>query len=86
MEKYVPVVVIKELEEKSKIIKEAILKEMEERNIKTAEIGNIVISYREGYEKITVDSKKLKEDGIYEQYIKKSYNKPCISIKIKSEE
>ena len=54
---------IKELEEKTKIVKEAILKEMEERNIKTVDIGNIQISYREGFEKLSVDSKKLKEDG-----------------------
>lgn len=77
---------IKELEEKSKIIKEAILKEMEERNIKTVDIGNVQISYREGFDKLLVDSKKLKEDGLYEKYTKKSYSKPCISIKIKSEE
>lgn len=77
---------IKELEETVlKDIKEKIRIEMEARNIKSIEIGNVQISYREGYEKTTVDSKKLKEDGLYEKYTKKSFNKPCISIKIKNE-
>lgn len=77
---------IKELENKSKEIKEAIQKEMEERNIKMVTIDNILILYKEGYDKSTIDSTKLKEDGIYEKYTKTTHTKPSISIKIKDKE
>ena len=60
--------------------------EMEENNIKSVKIENIELIYKQGYEKTTVDTKRLKEDGLYEKYIKKSYVKPSISIKVKSEE
>lgn len=74
---------MKAIEEKSKEIKEAILKEMEERNIDIIEIDDIRITRKATYVKTSVDSNKLKEDGLYEKYTKTSNVKSSILINIK---
>ena len=74
---------IKAMEEKTKAIKEAILKEMEERGLQKIEIGNISITYKAPSTKTSVDTVKLKVDGIYDKYTKTSNVKSSITIKIK---
>lgn len=74
---------IKEMEEKTKEIKEAIKKEMEERGIDKVEIGDITISYRKASLRTTIDTNALKKDNLYEKYSKVSAVQPSIAIKIK---
>ena len=76
---------IKAIEEKTAIIKEAILKEMEERGIPKIDLGDVTITYKAPSTRDSVDSKKLKEDGLYEKYIKTSNVKSSITIKVKEE-
>ena len=66
------------MEEKTKEIKESILKEMEARGIENAVIGDVKISYKHPSIKTSVDTKKLKKDGLYEKY-----NKALFVIKSK---
>lgn len=77
---------IKAMEEKTKEIKESILKEMEARGIENAVIGDVKISYKRPSIKTSVDTKKLKEDGLYEKYSKISAVKSSITIKLGKEE
>lgn len=77
---------IKDMEEKTKEIKEAILKEMETRGIENAVIGDVQIIYKRPSTKTSVDTKKLKENGLYEKYTKKSSVKSSITIKLGKEE
>lgn len=74
---------IKAIEEKTKEIKEAILKEMEERGIPKIDLGDVTITYKAPSTRESVDSKKLREDGIYEKYTKTSNVKSSITIKVK---
>lgn len=77
---------IKAMEEKTKEIKETILKEMEARGIENAVIGDVKISYKRPSIKTSVDTKKLKKDGLYEKYSKISAVKSSITIKLGKEE
>ena len=74
---------MKAIEEKTKEIKEAILKEMEERGISKIDLGDITITYKAPTTKKSIDSAKLKEDGLYDKYIKTSNMKSSIMIKVK---
>lgn len=74
---------IKNMEKSIDSIKQMILEEMEQRGVYNIDLGKVLISYKPSYEKISIDSKKLKEDGIYEKYSKKSKVKSSIVIKVK---
>lgn len=74
---------IEDMEEQIKETKQKILEEMENNNLKSVDLGNIKISYTAPTETTSVDTEKLKEEGIYEKYSKKSRRKSSISIKIK---
>lgn len=58
---------------------------MQERGIKSLESDNLKITYKDGYERSTVDSKKLKELDVelYNQCLKTSYVNPSLIIKTK---
>lgn len=64
-------------------IKGKILKEMEEKNIYNVKLGNVAITYKPATTKVSIDSSKLKEDGLYEKYTKVSNVKSSIMIKVK---
>lgn len=74
---------LKAIEEQTKEVKERILKEMEDRGLNKAEIGDVVITYKAPTTRVSVDSNKLKEDGLYDKYTKTSNIKSSITIKIK---
>ena len=76
---------IKNMEKSIDAIKQMILEEMEQRGVYNIDLGKVLISYKPSYEKTSVDSKKLKEDGIYEKYSKKSKVKSSIVVKVKEE-
>ncbi len=81
-----------ELEKTAKAIKEeqdkmrnAILEEMEKRNIIKLDSDELSITYKAPTYKETFDSKKLKEDNeeLYNKYIKISPVKSSILVKVK---
>ena len=74
-----------DIENKIKEMKESILKEMEDRGLSKVEIGDVTITYKQPTTRISIDSKKLKEDGLYDKYSKVSNVKGSISIKIEED-
>lgn len=76
---------IKNMEKKAETFKQAILKEMEDRGVDKVQIGDVSITYVPAGTKKSIDSKKMKEDGIYEDYIKESNVKSSIRINIKED-
>lgn len=75
----------KGMEEKTKEIKEALKNAMEKYNVSKYENEYIKVTYKNASTRITVDSKKLKEDlpGIYEEYSKIVNVSSYINIDIK---
>ena len=75
----------KEMEEKTKEIKEALKNAMEKYNVSKYENEFIKVTYKSASTRITVDSKKLKEDlpGIYEEYSKIINVSSYVNIEIK---
>ena len=78
---------LKEYEEKEKVVRDAILKEMEKKGIIKLETPLMTISYKASYDKETFDSKAFKKDNpdLYDNYIKMSTTKSSITIKLKEE-
>ena len=74
-----------DIENKIKEVKEAILKEMEDRGLSKVEIGDVTITYKQPTTRVSIDTKKLKEDGLYDKYSKTSNVKGSISIKIEED-
>ena len=74
-----------DIENKIKEVKEAILKEMEDRGLSKVEIGNVTITYKQPTTRVSIDTKKLKEDGLYDKYSKISNVKGSISIKLEED-
>lgn len=75
----------KEMEEKTKEIKEALKNAMEKYNVSKYENEFIKVTYKSASTRITVDSKKLREDlpGIYEEYSKIVNVSSYVNIDIK---
>lgn len=73
---------MKDIEEKTKGIKEAILNEMNERGLDKVILGDVTITRKSGGVRTSVDTTKLKEDGLYDKYTKTSEVKPSIMIKV----
>lgn len=74
-----------DIENKIKEMKESILKEMEDRGLSKVEIGDVTITYKQPTTRVSIDTKKLKEDGLYDKYSKVSNVKGSISIKIEED-
>ena len=74
-----------DIENKIKEMKESILKEMEDRGLSKVELGDVTITYKQPTTRISIDSKKLKEDGLYDKYSKVSNVKGSISIKVEED-
>ena len=74
-----------DIENKIKEVKEAILKEMEDRGLSKVEIGDVTITYKQPTTRVSIDTKKLKEDGLYDKYSKISNVKGSISIKLEED-
>ena len=75
----------KEMEEKTKEIKEALRNAMEKYNVSKYENEFIKVTYKSASTRITIDSKKLKDDlpGIYEEYSKIVNVSSYVNIEIK---
>jgi len=76
---------IKEIERKQKEYKDALLKGMEERGIKKFEDNLVSITYVEPTTRVSLDSKKLKEEqpDTYIKYVNQSEVKASVRIKVK---
>lgn len=53
--------------------------------VSSIDIGNVILSYRKAYTKKSVNTNKLKEEGIYDDYVKKTKVKSSVSMSIKEE-
>lgn len=76
---------MKELKEQEDEIKEAILKEMEDKNIKKIESDNLLISYIAPSDRETFDSKtfRAEHNDLYDEYVKFTPVKSSVRIKLK---
>ena len=77
----------KEIEEAEKALRDQIQKEMEEKGIKSISTDNLLISYRQEYDKETFQTKDFRKDNpdLYDQYVKISPVKASVSIKLKED-
>ena len=76
---------IKEMKEKEDSIKESILAEMIEKDIKKIETEDIIITKIDATERESFDSKKFRADNpdLYDEYISFSPVKASVRIKVK---
>ena len=75
---------IKEIEARTKSMREEICQAMQKNNIVTYETDAIRISYVAESTKQTVDTARLKSDGLYDKYAKTSVTKPSVRITVKN--
>lgn len=54
--------------------------------VSSVDLGNMILSYKRGYTQKKIDTDKLKEDGIYDKYLKTTEVDSSVSMKIKKEE
>jgi hypothetical protein len=72
-----------QMEIKQKEFKEELLKAMETNGItESFNLGEIKVVYKKSYFKNSVDTEKLKKDGLYDKYKKQSPVKSSISLSI----
>ena len=76
---------IKDMQEKEKALKEAILTEMQAKGIVKIDTPEIAITYVDETYKETFDSKLFKEQNpdLYDVYVKMSVVKPSLRLKVK---
>lgn len=76
---------IKDMQEKEKALKEAILEEMKQKNIIKIDTPELTISYVEETYRETFDKDLFREQNpdLYDNYIKMSNVKPSLRIKVK---
>ncbi len=63
-----------------KQIKEAMLKAMEDNGIKSYESDNVRITYKAPTTRSSVDTKALKEQGLYDSFVKTSPVKASVVV------
>ena len=63
--------------------KEALKNAMEKYGIKSFENDSVKVVYKEPHERTTVDTKRLKEEGIYDLYAKSTKVKSSVAITYK---
>lgn len=54
--------------------------------VNSIDLGDMMLSYKKAYTRKSVDTDKLKADGIYEDYLKDTEVKSSVSMTIKKEE
>lgn len=63
-------------------LKPKLIEIMRNSEDKELEIGNIKVKYKNGYYRNSVDTNALKEQGIYEDFLKQTYVKDSVSIEV----
>ena len=76
---------MKELKEQEDEIKASILQEMEDKNIKSIECDELLISYIAPSDRETFDSKKFRDEhsDLYDEYVKFTPVKSSVRIKLR---
>lgn len=76
---------IKELQEKEKQFREALLNQMQERGVKSVKYKNLTISLTDAHVTEKFDSKAFKADyeQLYNEYVKLTDVKASVAIRIK---
>lgn len=72
-----------EMDNEEKAIKQAIQKAMEDNGIKSFENDDVKITYIAPSQRVSVDTAKLKEEGIYDYYTKTSEVKASVRLAYK---
>jgi hypothetical protein len=54
--------------------------------VNSVDLGGVILSYKKAYTTKRVDTDKLKEDGLYDNYLKKSEVKSSVSMSVKKED
>jgi hypothetical protein len=54
--------------------------------VSSIDLGGMILSYKKGYIRKSIDTDKLKEDGLYEKYLKNNEVLSSVSMTIKKEE
>lgn len=72
----------KEIEYQEKLLKAGIMEAMETLDLKSLDIGSVHATYKDSYVRKSVDTKKLKQDGLYNIYEKKTVVKPSVVLKV----
>jgi len=54
--------------------------------VNSIDLGDMMLSYKKGYTRKSVDNDKLKEDGLYEKYLKETEVNSSVSMTIKKKE
>lgn len=70
----------REMELLEKEVKTALLKAMEENNIKSYESPNVKITYKAPTTRKSVDTAALKEQGLYDAFVKETQVKSSVVI------
>lgn len=80
--------VIKSLTEQRDALKERILHEMEINNIRKIETDDVVITYKDSYDRETFQSKQFRSEhaDLYDSYVKMTPVKASVSVKVKEAE
>ena len=76
---------IKDMQEKEKALKEAILSEMEAKNIIKIDTPELSITYVASTYREDLDKNKFKTDkpNLYDEYVKMTPVKACLKLKVK---
>ena len=69
-----------EAEKVEKNLKDSILKAMEDNNIKSFENDFVKVTYKAPSVRKAVDSARLKEEGLYDLYLKESPVKSSVTV------
>lgn len=80
--------VIKTLTEQRDSLKERILQEMEAKNVRKIETDDVIITYKDSYDRESFQSKQFRSEhaDLYDSYIKMTPVKASVSIKVKEAE
>lgn len=54
--------------------------------VNSIDLGDMMLSYKKGYTRKSVDTDKLKEDGLYDNYLKETEVNSSVSMTIKKKE
>lgn len=73
-------ILVDKMKVKEEEVKEALLKAMQENGVKSFENNFVKVTYKAPYVKKTVDTKALKDQGLYESFVKESHCKASVSI------
>lgn len=72
-----------EIDMEMKALRQQWLEAMEANGIKKFESNIVTVTYIPGTTKKTVDTEKLKEQGLYEAFVKETVTKPSVRMSFK---